>query len=414
MNDLPPEPQVHEAVTGRPEGYRVLQVLPELHEGGVERGTQDIALHLARNAWMPLVASAGGEGEAALTAAGVRTFRLPLASKNPLQVQANSRRLARLIREHRVDLVHARSRAPAWSARAAARRCGVPFVTTFHGVYSGSHRWLKRRYNAIMVSGDLVIAISEYVADHILATFGIPPGKLRLVRRGVDLAAFDPAALDEAKRAELRQSWGIPADHKVVMLPGRISRRKGHIHLIRALARIRRSDIACVFVGSYDPTSTFITEVQGLIGATGQAERIRLVGSTPDMPEALSLADVVVVPSVDPPEAFGRVSVEAQAMGRPVIVSDNGGLGESIMPAATGWLVPPGEPAALAHALGLALAMPPDARERLAARARRFVARTYGLERMADETLAVYRELIAPPTAATTPSGPTRRRRGSA
>jgi glycosyltransferase involved in cell wall biosynthesis len=408
MNDILIQPQIEDAVTGQSGSYRVLQVLPELDEGGVERGTLDIAFHLQREGWTALVASAGGAGEAALGEAGARAFRLPLESKNPFVIRANIKRLARIIREHRVDLVHARSRAPAWSAYYAARRSGIPFLTTFHGVYGGSHRWLKRRYNAIMVRGERVIAISEHVADHIQSTFGIGPDRLRVIHRGVDLATFDPAAVTDDRRAELAERWRLAPGMKVVMLPGRVTRIKGHLLLVRALARLDRSDVACLMVGGVEPRSAYVSEVEGLIGATGLRERVRMVGSATDMPTALSLADVVAVPSIGP-EAFGRVAVEAQAMGRPVVATDIGGLGETIMPAATGWLVPPNDVDALAGALDLALAMPADARERLARRARRFVTRNFSLEQMAQQTLAVYRELLETP-AAPEPVGGTGRR----
>lgn len=394
MDDILVRPQVGGPLKAQNSGPRVLQVLPGLGEGGVERGAVDVAAFLADQGWTPLVASAGGEAEHSLAEFGVQVFRLPLNAKNPFVVHQNVRRLQRLIQEHDVDLVHARSRAPAWSSYFAARRCKVPFVTTFHGLYSGSERLLKRRYNAIMARGDRVIAISDFVAEHVRTIFGVGSDRLRVIRRGVDLDAFDPAGLDEAKRRELHDRWQIPAGHQVVMLPGRISRRKGHLFLVRALAGLARDDVYCLMVGGFDPRSSYVSELQGLISATGQWERIRLVGPTRNMPAALSLADVVVVPSIDPPEAFGRVAVEAQAMGRAVIVSDNGGLGETMMPAATGWLVPPADPDALAAALDLALAMPADARERLARRARRFVIRHYSLEQMTKRTLAVYRELI--------------------
>lgn len=394
MNDIPVKPRVNGLMTAHNPGPRVLQVLPGLGEGGVERGTTDIAAFLAHEGWTPLVASAGGDSENDLAQLGVQIFRLPLNAKNPFVVQQNIRRLQRVIHEHDVDLVHARSRAPAWSAHYAAKRCGVPFVTTFHGLYSGSERWLKRRYNAIMTKGDRVIAISDYIAEHVREVFGVGLDRLRVIRRGVDLDEFDPARVDGATRRELSARWQIPDGAQVVMLPGRISRRKGHLILVRALAQLPRDDVYCLMVGGYDPRSSYVSELQGMIGATGQNERIRLVGASRDMAAALSLADVVVVPSIDPPEAFGRVSVEAQAMGRPVIVSDNGGLSETMMPAATGWLVPQANPEALAEALDLALSMPPDARERLAQRARRFVMRHYSVEQMARRTLAVYRELI--------------------
>ena len=299
-----------------------------------------------------------------------------------------------MIRQHGVQLVHARSRAPAWSAYYAARRCNVPFVTTCHGVYDGSGGILKRRYNAIMARGDRVIAISEFVAEYLRERYQVPPERLRVIPRGVDTQEFDPAAVSEERRQALIERWQLQPGTKVLMLPGRVVRRKGHTLLLRAIERLRRRNFVCLMVGDLEPSSSYPGEVEGLIGATGMRDVVRLVGSCEDMPAALMLADVVVAPSTHAPEPFGRVMVEAQAMGKPVIATDIGGLGETLMPAATGWLVPPGDVDELTRALQLALAMPEDARARLAARARRFVMRRFTLEQMGKQTLAVYRELL--------------------
>jgi len=392
MNDIADQVRAQQDVSIGA-GPKVLQVLPELNEGGVERGTLDLARYLVREGWTALVASAGGSAEAELKEAGATCLRLPLHSKNPFIMRANIRRLQRLIREHGVQLVHARSRAPGWSAFYAARRCKVPFVTTFHGVYQGSEGLFKRRYNAIMARGERVIAISDFVAEHIRARYQVPPERLRVIYRGVDIGAFDPQAVGEERRAALAERWRLPAGAKVVMLPGRVVRRKGHTLLLRAIERLQRRNFVCLMVGEVEAGS-YPNEVEGLIGAMGLREVVRMVGACDDMPAALLMADVVVAPSTLAPEPFGRVSVEAQAMGKPVIVTDIGGLGETLMPAATGWLVPPDDVDELTRALQLALAMPDDARARLATRARRFVARNFTLEQMGRSTLAVYRELL--------------------
>lgn len=375
-------------------GPVVLQVLPALAEGGAERGTVDLAGYLIGHGWRPLVASAGGAAQGELEAVGARCVRLPLHSKNPFTIRANIRRLQRVIRQHKVELVHARSRAPAWSAYYAARRCKVPFVTTFHGVYLGSEGLFKRRYNAIMARGERVIAISDYVAEHIRTRYAVPPERLRLIPRGVDTTEFDPAAVSEERRQHLIERWQIPPDTRVLMLPGRVVRRKGHTLLLRALERLPRRNFVCLMVGDIEGGSGYAGEVEGLIGAMDLREVVRMVGPCDDMPAALTLADVVVVPSTLAPEPFGRVAVEAQAMGKPVVVTDIGGLGETLMPAATGWLVPADDVDELARALRLALSMPGDARTRLARRARRFVLRNFTLEQMGRSTLAVYRELL--------------------
>jgi glycosyltransferase involved in cell wall biosynthesis len=375
-------------------GPVVLQVLPELGEGGAERGTVDLARYLIGHGWRALVASSGGPAQSELEELGAQCLRLPLHSKNPFTIRANIRRLQRLIRQHKVDLVHARSRAPAWSAYYAARRCKVPFVTTFHGVYLGSEGLFKRRYNAIMARGERVIAISDYVAEHIRTRYQVPPERLRMIPRGVDTTVFDPAAVSEERRAALAERWHLEPGAKVLMLPGRVVRRKGHTLLLRAIERLRRRNFVCLMVGDVESGSSYPGEVEGLIGATGLRDVVRMVGACEDMPAALMLADVVAVPSTQAPEPFGRVAVEAQAMGKPVVVTDIGGLSETLMPAATGWLVPPDDVDELARALQLALAMPEGARARLAKRARRFVLRSFTLEQMGGRTLAVYRELL--------------------
>lgn len=393
MNDITEPIRVTQATTASGDPA-VLQVLPALGSGGVERGTVDMARHLQRSGWRAVVASSGGAGEAELQELGAERVELPLQSKNPFVIHANIGRLQRIIRRHGIALVHARSRAPAWSAYYAAKRCKIPLVTTFHGIYEGSRHLLKRRYNAIMASGDRVIAISDYVAEHVRQTYRVPPERLRTIPRGVDTYEFDPAMVTEQRIAELTERWRVPQGAKVVMLPGRIARRKGHTVLLRAIERLGRRDLVCLMVGDIEPGSNYAGEVEGRIGAMGLSRVVRLVGACADMPAAYMLADVVVIPSTLVPEPFGRVSVEAQAMGRPVIATDVGGLGETLMPMATGWLLPPDDVDELTHALELALAMPDDARVRLATRARRFVLRHFTLERMGEATLDLYRELL--------------------
>lgn len=375
-------------------GPAILQVLPALGEGGAERGTLDVARHLVDHGWRALVASNGGPGEAKVEACGGLSFRLPLHSKNPFTIRLNAGRLQRLIRRHDVRLVHARSRASAWSAYYAAKRCKVPFVTTFHGVYHGADGLLKRHYNRIMAKGDRVIAISDYVADHVRQAYGVPEDRLRVIHRGIDIHQFDPVAVSAERIGILAERWRLQPGVKVVMLPGRVVRRKGHRLLLQAIELLARRNFVCLIVGGFDAGGHYAGEIEGLIGALGLSNVVRMVGTCADMPAGLMLADVVVVPSTGAPEPFGRVSVEAQAMGKPVIATDSGGLSETLMPAATGWLVTPDDPEALAHVIELAIAMPDDVRARLAARARRFVTRNFTIEQMATKTMAVYRELI--------------------
>jgi glycosyltransferase involved in cell wall biosynthesis len=384
---------------GRADGYRVLQILPALGEGGVERDTIDLAGYLARQGWTPIVASRGGRGEAELRALGVTTRRMPLHAKSPLVIRANIRRLQALVQELGVQLIHARSRAAAWSGYYAARRCNIPFVTSFHGLYSGSERFFKHRYNRIMARGDRVIAVSEHVGCHLRERYGVEAARLRVIPSGIDLDRFAAAAVGRERIAPLARRWRLEGQGprtRVLMLPGRLTPIKGHLLLLEAIGQMERRNLTCLLVGTVSRQSRYAREIESQIAARGLAEVVRLVGGCTDMPAALALADVVVAPSIGP-EALGRVTLEAQAMGKPVVATDIGGLGETVMPASTGWLVPPGDPAALARALELALAMPDDARARLAVRARRLVERRFGVEAMAASTLAVYRELLPAP-----------------
>ncbi|MDH3664772.1 MAG: glycosyltransferase family 4 protein [Alphaproteobacteria bacterium] len=396
MDDLTSVQEVKAAIA-RLKGPKVLQVLPALGSGGVERGTLDISRYLIGQGWTPLVVSNGGEHEADLFEIGAASINLPVHSKNPLTMRANVKRLAQIIRNHDVQLVHARSRAPAWSAYYAAKRTGVPFVTTFHSLYSGADNFLKRGYNAIMTSGERVIAISDYVAEHVTERYGVGNDRLRVIPRGVDLDQFDPLKVDQERIARLRASWQLEDDKRIIMLPGRISERKGHVWLLEALHELWRGgkaeDTICIMVGSRAAGSAHADKVEKKIIDLKLENRAWLVGPCKDMPAAYALADIVVAPSIGP-EAFGRVSIEAQAMGKPVIATDSWGLSETIMPAATGWLVRPEDVDHLAGAIELALAMPEDARARLSARARRFVDRHYSLSRMGKNTLSVYRELV--------------------
>ncbi|MDB5407297.1 MAG: glycosyl transferase [Rhodospirillales bacterium] len=373
---------------------RVLQIVPRLVSGGVERGTIEISAALVAAGWQSFVASAGGKMEHELTRHGATHVTLPLASKNPIVMRRNVKRLAALIERLDIDIVHARSRAPAWSAWAAARRTGRHFVTTFHNAY-GAATALRRRYNSVMGRGERVIAISHFVAEHAIATYQLPPEKVRTIQRGVDLARFDPARVSAERRIRLAEAWRLPDDRPVIMLPGRLTRWKGQLDLIEAVALLGRTDLRCLLVGSDEGRPTFRREVEQAIVRKNLGSVFQIIEDCDDMPAALMFADVVVSAS-NRPEGFGRVIVEAQAMGRPVVATDHGGARETVRQGETGWLVPPGDAAALAAAIAEALALTPAARQELAERAAGVARREFSTDRMCAATLAVYEELLFP------------------
>jgi len=376
-----------------PPGAAVLQVLPSLDSGGVERGTIEIAQAVTAAGGRALVASEGGRLAAAIERAGSRHITLPMASKNPATMGLNALRLGRLVRSERVGLIHARSRAPAWSALLAARRTGARFVTTYHGVYNEGVP-LKRRYNAVMAKGDRVIAISHFVANLLAARHAVEPSRIRIIPRGVDAGLFDLGRVTGPQVARLADAWRLPEGAPVVMLPARLTRWKGAAVLIDAMARLAHADVCCVLVGATQGRERYAKQLEAQARALGIAGRVRLVGHCDDMPAALALADVVVSASLDP-EGFGRAVIEAQAMERPVIVTDHGGATETVEHGVTGWRVPPGDAGALAAALDYALGLQPDDRRALGARARASVLAHYTTAAMQAATLDVYRELLA-------------------
>ncbi len=380
---------------GRPPA--VLQVIPSLVSGGAERGTIDLAGALAASGWTAYVASSGGPMEPQLARLGVRHLKLPLASKNPLVMRRNAAALTEIIRRHKIDIVHARSRAPAWSAWSAARATRRRFVTTFHNAYDADLP-LKHWYNSVMARGERVIAISHFVGEHVTQVYGVGPDRLRIIPRGVDIAAFDPRRVNGQQVVALATNWRVPEDAAVVMLPGRLTRWKGGLDFIEAIARLGRRDVCCLLVGAAQRPG-FRRELEARIERRGLVGMFRIVEDCRDMPAAYVLADVVVSASTDP-EGFGRVIIEAQAMGRPVIATDHGGARETILPGVTGWLAPPRDPAALASAISQALRLDTAERAAFAHRAMAQVASGYTRDAMCAKTIDLYEELLFPEPAA--------------
>ena len=376
-----------------------LQVVPELETGGAEQTTIDVARAIVEAGGQALVASRGGRMTGRLMVDGAQFCAMPVQSKNPVTVFQNSRRLTALIREHDVDLIHARSRAPAFSALWAARQTGIPFVATYHGVYKAQNP-LKRWYNAVMTRGDLVIANSDYTRDHLFAEHQISPDKVVTIPRGVDLDRFDPAAVSPDRIRKLQDDWGIsPEDTRTkILLGGRLTRIKGHLTIIEAAARMMtagRTDFLILFAGDDQGRSGYRQELEDSIAKANLTDQVRLVGHCTDMPAAFLVADLAILPT-SVPESFGRAAVEPQAMGRPVIASAHGGVTETVLEGKTGWLVPPEDAAAWTKALSSALDMGPKALHEMGAASAARVRQLYSNDAMCAATLAAYdRVLVA-------------------
>lgn len=372
----------------------ILQVIPALNDGGAERTTLEMVEAVVQAGGVATVASAGGRLESELQALGGSLARGPYGAKHPLTILANADRLAATARATGAQLIHARSRAPAWSALWAARRLRVPFVTTYHGFYKANGP-LKRLYNSAMARGDAVIANSAFTAAHVRAEHPFAQDRIVVIPRGVDLARFDPAAVAPERVAALRAAFGIDlADRRpIVMLPGRISRWKGQDVLIDALARWPGPGPAPLglCVGGADGRAAVLAQLQTRAAEAGVD--VRFVGSCADMPAAYALADLVVCPSTEP-EPFGRTAVEAQAMGLAVVAADHGGARETVAPGVTGWLTPPGDADALAAAARDALGRTADHRAAMATAARQWVMQHFSKDSLQRATLAVYQRLL--------------------
>lgn len=370
----------------------IMQVLPELGPGGAEQGCIDITTELVRAGAKALIVSHGGPRLHEIARAGGIHIQLPVHSKNPLIMMQNVGRLRKLIREHDVDIVHARSRAPAWSCYRACAGTDARFMTTCHAPYNFTGD-AKKFYNSSIARGERVIAISHYVADYLRHHYRLDESRIRVIHRGVALEKFHPTAVTPERMIKLARKWRIPDGTSVIMMPGRLTRWKGHHVLIDAIAKLGRTDIFCILIGADQGRTGYRQELEETIRAKGLEGQIRIVDHCDDMPSAYMLATVVVSASTDP-EGFGRIPVEAQAMGRPVIATDHGGARETIVRGETGWLIPPSDSQALSRAINEALSLNPTQRAILATRAMAHIAGHFTREKMGDETLNVYAELL--------------------
>ncbi len=370
-----------------------MQVLPELNSGGVERGTVDMVQAITDAGGNALVVSAGGRLVDNIRQAGGVHITLPVNSKSPHRIYRNSRELATIIGQRNVHIVHARSRAPAWSAWYATRETNTPFVTTFHGTY-GMKGVGKKKYNAVMVKGQRIIAVSHYIANYIANHYDTPQHKVRVIHRGVDLDIFHPEHVVGQRISELVQEWHLQdVQHPIIFVPGRFTRWKGQHVVLQALARLPHRQFLCLLAGDSDKHGKYYGELQQLVNELELGSHVRFVPATQHMAEAYALSQCVLCPSIRP-EAFGRIPVEAQAMAKPVIAANHGGSRETVLHEETGWLVNPNDVNALTNTLKHVLELPQEQRARIGQQGMQHVAQHFSLSTMQNQTLDVYEELM--------------------
>lgn len=381
----------------------ILQIIPRLDTGGAELSTIEITEAIVRAGGRALVATEGGRMANRIGEVGGTLIPFAAGTKNPLRILVNARALGRLIASERVQLIHARSRAPAWSALLAAKHAGIPFITTYHGAYAEKGR-LKRLYNSVMARAEIVIANSEFTADLVRSRYATPESRIRVIHRGVDVGRFDPGRVTPMAIAAQRGQWGIGPDTRVVLQAARLTSWKGQGVLIAAVDRLQRTgrfdNAVVVLAGDAQGREGYAESLRADIARMGLEGVVRLVGHVDDMATAFATAYVTVIASTEP-EAFGRTATEAQALGCPVIATDIGAPRETVLAssavaaeAITGWLVSPGDALGLAERLAEALALGDSDRAAMAIRARNHVKERFTLDVMKSRTLSVYDELM--------------------
>lgn len=368
----------------------VMQLLPELNSGGVERGTLETGRHLVAHGHKSIVVSGGGRLVEQLEQEGSCHIQKRVGSKSPLAL-FYIWPLRQAMKKNSVDIVHLRSRMPAWIGylawKSLPKKNRPVLVTTFHGFYS------VNSYSAIMTKGDGVIAVSRSIQHHIAEKYHRQKN-VRLIVRGVDIASFAPSKVDQKRMEALIQTWGIDPTQPLLMLPGRLTRWKGQKVFLNSLLQVKNSNYQAVLVGDIDENPGFTKELQSVIVQNNLADRVRLVGHCHDMPAALLLADIVLSTSSSEPEAFGRTTIEAMAMGKPVIATAHGGSLETVLPGKTGWLVQPDNIQELASAMEDALAMDKKQLKTLGESGRLHVTANFSSQAMCEKTLAYYYELL--------------------
>ena len=372
----------------------ILQIIPSLESGGVERGTIDIAKSLKKQNFSPIVISSGGVLTYDLKEAKITHFELDVKSKNPFTIFLNIKKIAEIIDEYKVDLVHVRSRAPMWSAYYACKKTKTKLVSTVHGFYSLHFLFwqlfsLKKKYNAIMLQAHKIIAVSNCIKSYILQNYNSSLAhKITVIQRGADLDYFNPAKVSKNRIIDLIKKWNLPEDKKMIIMPARFISWKGHEFLIEALAKVK-NDFFCVMVGSDHGHKNYRKKIEQKIVKENLAGKIRIVGACRDMPATYQLAHFVVAPSVRP-EAFGRVAIEAQASSKIIVATKIGGALETIIDEETGFLVEPFDQESLAKSIDRILEMSKEETEKFGVAGRKNVEENFSNDLMCQKTIEVY------------------------
>ncbi|MFL2679239.1 MAG: glycosyltransferase family 4 protein [Alphaproteobacteria bacterium] len=378
----------------------VLQILPSLKQinGGVERGTLDVAKALTSSGFKSLIISSGGDMAEKYKYKGVDHHTIEIDKKGFFNFFLSKTKIKKILDKTKPDLIHVRSRWPAWCFSNEIKKRKIPLVTTYHGTYSGNENFLKRNYNKVMTRGDNIITISKFIDDHVRFFFPEVKQKLVQINRGIDTNYFDINSVSQIRKESFLNQIAVAENAHIVLLPARLTSWKGHMVALKALTQILKKrpelKVIMLFVGSENKGDSFTKKLEKKIKNLKLDGRVVFCGNISDMPSVYSVADIVLSTSIEP-EAFGRVSAEACSMTKHVIASNHGGSREIIENGVTGWLVEPNKPDKLADQIIEVLDLEQNKKDLIGNNARKRIIEKFSLNQMLQKTIAVYEGLIA-------------------
>ena len=377
---------------------RILQIIPNMEIGGAERTVLEITSFLKDKEFSSLVLTSGGKLIGELEKENIEVIKLKIDKKNPYSIIKNFFLFIKIFREKKIDLVHVRSRAPAWSAIFAAKKIGIPVLTTWHGHVSNSS-FIKKIYNSIMLKGDAVIANSAYTAERISKIYNIDLNKIDIISRGVNVESFEGSKFSNTEISNMKKIWSVDDNKIIILFPARLTRWKGHLVTIEAINLLKKEKffdhVIFLFAGEKAGAENYIKKLNSIITKFKLQENIKLVERIENMPLAYHASDIVLSPSIEP-EPFGRIPIEAQAAGKTIIASDHGAVKDTIKNGNnfTGFKVKPNDPQALSIAIKQSITMDKKDLTKMHERAISNVKNNFSLENMCKKTLEVYKRLL--------------------
>ncbi|MDA9170990.1 glycosyltransferase family 4 protein [Alphaproteobacteria bacterium] len=372
--------------------YTIAQILPALNTGGVERGVIEVSKSLVDNNFKSIVISSGGHMETQLRRTGSIHYKLDVNSKNPLKWRKIRKKLKVILEKEKVDLIHFCSRAPAWIGFPLGKILDIPVITSVHMRFRKSN-YFKKIYNSILTRGDAIIAISNHIEMSIKNIFPKVSNKIKLIHRGVDLNLFDANKIKPARIIAQSKSIGVKDSIPVIVMAARPALWKGYLVLFEALSKVK-NNFQCVLIGAADGNQKFQQQLINRIIRFNLEGKIKLVKSSRDIQAAMILGDIVVMPSVTP-EPFGRIIVEAQALGKIPIAFDHGGASETIIDGKTGFLAEANNASSLAEKISFALSLKESKRQKMGEYSKKFVSKNFSHDRMCNLTISLYKQCLA-------------------